>query len=383
MTAKKFPCVECGATGRNPHLISCSIGRRRSKKKIVKSQKITRVALVFDRSGSMSRIFRSAIASLNAQLNALKMHAQKHGQQTYVSLYDFGSDVRCVFRDRYIDSIQPITENDIWIDGLTAMMDATHVASSNLSQYTSEKGTSFLVIVITDGMENDSRMSERDFIREIDRLNDTDRWTFTFSGPRGSRRMLKDLGVHSGNIQEWDQTDRGVSDMGRNISSGIGNYMAGRAAGKSSTKQFFQVDMSKVADSDVRNMRDLSSSFKPLKVNNAGPGGSEWTIRDFVEDRMIRNRTFNRQTGGNYQIGYAFYQLTKTETVQPSKNILIRDKSNGTIYGGHEARAVIGMPTNTNVRVKPGNFGNWDIFVNSTSVNRKLVRGTDLLYQVR
>jgi len=59
------------------------------------------------------------------------------------------------------------------------------------------------------------------------------------------------------------------------------------------------------------------------------------------------------------------------------------NRSDGSIYGGHEARGIIGIPTNQLVRLKPGNHQNWKIFVNSTSVNRKLVRGTDVLYQVR
>jgi len=139
----------------------------------------------------------------------------------------------------------------------------------------------------------------------------------------------------------------------------------------------------RVADSDIRNMNDVSSTFRALKVDNAAAGGVEWQIRDFVEDRMSRNKTFGRQAGGVYGVGLAYYQLTKPEDVQPAKDLVVRDKSSGAIYGGHEARALIGMPTSARVRVKPGNFGNWDIFIKSTSVNRKLVRGTDVLYRIK
>ena len=141
--------------------------------------------------------------------------------------------------------------------------------------------------------------------------------------------------------------------------------------------------MSKVSDRDIRNLNDVSANFRTLKVNNAGPGGAEWLIRKFVENRMLHNITFSRQAGHAYGAGNAYYQLTKNEKVQAAKSLVVKDKSTGAIYGGHEARALIGMPTDVQVRVKPGNLQHWDIFVQSTSFTRKLVRGTELLYRIR
>jgi hypothetical protein len=193
---------------------------------------------------------------------------------------------------------------------------------------------------------------------------------------------LEAFGVHPGNIREWDQTAAGVQDMQVNTSGGLNVYYAARSAGQTNTKSFFTVDMSQVSDSDIRTLSDLSSDFKVLPVNNSNCG-TEWIISDFIEDRIGRNKTFARQVGANYQSGRGYYELTKSEKVQPNKDILVMDRKTGKIYGGTEARGLIGIPTNVLVQLKPGNHENWRIFVKSTSFNRKLVRGTDVLYRIR
>jgi len=66
--------------------------------------------------------------------------------------------------------------------------------------------------------------------------------------------------------------------------------------------------------------------------------------------------------------------------VQDHKQIAIRDKKTGVIYSGVNARQMLGLPYHGTVKVVPGNHGAYDIFIQSTSVNRKLVKGTQVLY---
>jgi hypothetical protein len=56
------------------------------------------------------------------------------------------------------------------------------------------------------------------------------------------------------------------------------------------------------------------------------------------------------------------------------------EKKKGSIWGGYKARELIGLPTDGSLAiVEPGNHANYDIYVQSTSVNRLLVRGTNFL----
>lgn len=100
-------------------------------------------------------------------------------------------------------------------------------------------------------------------------------------------------------------------------------------------------------------------------------------IKPFAESRLFSNTSASIP----FLKGSAFYQLTKTEArVQDSKMIAIRDKINGRVYHGPAARDMIGLPHIGTVRLHPGDHGNYDIFIQSTSINRKLVAGTQVLY---
>ena len=135
---------------------------------------------------------------------------------------------------------------------------------------------------------------------------------------------------------------------------------------KSLTKGFF-TDMTKLKERDVRRkLDDISHKVRVVQVKK------ECVIRDFCEDKL-----------GHYPKDACYYELTKTEKVQPYKNVMIMPKMTKKIYCGtlEEMRDIIGVggTVGEKISLKPGKQGDWDVFVQSTSVNRKLVRGTRLL----
>lgn len=123
----------------------------------------------------------------------------------------------------------------------------------------------------------------------------------------------------------------------------------------------------KPADLNVK-MVDVSPQVLIWPVGPADDGAE---IRPFIEKRI----------NGPMLKGAAFYQLVKSvPIVQDYKKILIRDKNTQAIYHGSAARQILGLPTVGNIALRPGNHGNYDIFIQSTSVNRKLQKGTSLIY---
>ena len=58
--------------------------------------------------------------------------------------------------------------------------------------------------------------------------------------------------------------------------------------------------------------------------------------------------------------------------------IVFQDKLNGKVYSGVNARAMLALP-DQEVKVNPASHNAFDIFVQSTSTNRKLIKGTKLL----
>jgi hypothetical protein len=129
---------------------------------------------------------------------------------------------------------------------------------------------------------------------------------------------------------------------------------------------YVQTDLSGLKARDVkRQLDDLSGHFRAYTV------GRETDIKTFVESK----------THKPYVVGQAFYCLTKPEKVQPNKAVLIAEKGKTAVWGGDQARELVGLPTDgvAHARVEPGNHANYDVYVQSTSVNRKLVRGTKVL----
>ncbi len=108
--------------------------------------------------------------------------------------------------------------------------------------------------------------------------------------------------------------------------------------------------------------------FQTVMVNSDKP------IKKLVEDRGLQ-----------FEKGRGFYEFTKTETIQPYKEIVLRDDESGDMWTGDEARKMLDIPVGSaagNWRGKPKQLPNHTIFVQSTSVNRKLVAGTEFLYEM-
>jgi hypothetical protein len=334
---------------------------------------INRIALLIDASGSMQGLRYDAINVLNAQIDSIKNEATKLNQQTFISIGKFESGFSWIHRNVDSRSISPITQNDYWTNGQTALIDAVDIAIDELDSQNQNqdfgKDVSFLLITITDGQENASRRSSVNNIAgKIRNKQGTDHWSFVFSVPRGGSYFITTFfGVPIGNIKEWDQTSQGIQNLSVSTVVGTAGYFQQRSIGKTATKSFFTTDLSNISNRTLQaNLDIMNDQFKKLQVPK------ECSIKDFVESE-----------GLNFVKGNGFYELTKPEKVQDYKEILIMNKQDGKIYGGDQARRVLNMPTTTVCQVKPGNHMNFRIFIKSTSLNRILVRGTMLLYKIK
>lgn len=334
-------------------------------------KKVNRIAIVLDDSGSMNFLRDNCVAAFNANVDTIIAQARKTHQRTAVSLYLFSgpTQIDCKYVNVTVGEVKRLTSNEYSARGTsTALYDAVGVAIKNLENTPvgTDEDVSNLVIILTDGFDNSSREFNPSTLRSlITRVQNTDRWTFAFSVPNGSKAFIEQsLGVHSGNIQEWEQTTAGMTEFSKSTSLGTQSFYGARAAGQSSVTNFY-TDLSGVKSSNVKKiLTDLTAEVKVLKVEKEG------RIREFVEAK----------TKSPLLKGAAFYQLTKSEKkVQKGKQILVMEKGKSAIYGGPEARDLLGLP-DTDVKVIPGNHANFDIFVQSTSTNRILVRGTKLLY---
>lgn len=333
----------------------------------VVKKKVNHVAIVVDKSGSMNYLCEAARKALNKTLDDLAVESRRTGISTYVSLFEFGDRVRPVYTNKFIAAVEP-ERTYLANMGMTALFDATGEAVQSLRSAPSvvDADEAYLLIAITDGNENQSRKFNKNSLNSLMReVQNTDRWTLTFLLPQGAKSdFCRSFGIPEGNVAEWELSERGVETANQATSAGVSSYFTARSVGATKSTAFYTTDASNITKTDLNKLNDISGKVKVWKVEK------EVDIADFVQTK-----------GFPYQRGTCFYQLTKDEkNIQDYKKLLIMEKGTKNVYAGDQARTLLGIPVGVSVKVKPGNHGNFDIFVQSTSLNRKLVRGTTLVY---
>jgi hypothetical protein len=341
-------------------------------------------ALVLDSSGSMGYVASDVVTAFNQHIDDITANAKKENQETTLTFLTFGetgsnyggeSDVKLNYAFGSVSGPIPIQklgnrpgEIRYRPGGNTPLFDAVGrtIEELNLAVDRHDPNTSFVVFVITDGEDNASTRYTGHGIKLL--LADkqaTDRWTFAFLMPPGKgAAFARTYGIPTGNIREWEATTQGVQEYAAATSNSIGAFYSSRSMGSTASQSFFQTDASKITKTMLKKeLTDLSKLVYEWTVDK------EVSIKELVEAKRKQ-----------FVIGAGFYQLMKKEVIQGNKQILIKDKSTGKVYGGPEARELLKLP-DFEVKVEPGNHANYEIFVQSTSHNRKLPRGTKLLYR--
>lgn len=334
-------------------------------------RKINHVIYLLDDSGSMSSCYAEAVRQLNANFANLREQVRVTGQETDVSLYLFGGNSRVTRRFSRIPAnlVVDLNPNDFACGSHTPLFDAVGISidDARTAPAAWDADETFLLVCATDGGENSSkrygnRWDTAPFRQVIREAQDTDRWTLAFLVPPGHKHNLIGYGVPEGNIVEWENTREGARTAFNSVAAATSSYYATRSRGATATKSFFTTDLSSVTKRDLSKMDDLSRDFRVWKIEK------EIEIRPFVEGR-----------GAKFVLGAGYYQLTKKELLRAGRKLLIREKGTRRIYGGDDARSLLGLPAGP-VQVTPGNHANFDLFFQSTSYNRHLVRGTELLW---
>ncbi len=145
---------------------------------------LTELIFILDKSGSMSGLESDTIGGYNAML---KKQQEEPGEAIVTTvLFD---DEYVLLHDRInIKGIRPITEQEYFVGGTTALLDAigrTIHKIDNAQQYTSpeHRADKVLFVITTDGMENASREYTYDKIKHlIKQQKHTHGWEFIFLG---------------------------------------------------------------------------------------------------------------------------------------------------------------------------------------------------------
>lgn len=329
-----------------------------------------------DHSASMTPLRVPAAKDYNNLIADIKGAALNHSIDTIVSVIKCGvghtaANIRDVINSS-VAAIKPLPETVHGYEASgsgTPLFDSVLMLIEDLEKVpdASNPDVSFLVMAITDGEDNRSYYKSK-LIQKIRTLQATDRWTFVFRVPKGYKYNLISLGIPEGNILEWDQTAKGVETATKVTTQAIEAYYTGVKSGVKSTDRFFtNIDKKAAREAIKTSMTDITDE---VTIWNVKPSENDMQIRAFIESK-----------GVTFQKGKAFYQLTKPEkAVQDYKVIVIKDKKAGKTYAGAVARDLLGLPHVGTAKVAPGDHAGFDVYIQSTSVNRKLPEGSRVLY---
>lgn len=98
-------------------------------------------------------------------------------------------------------------------------------------------------------------------------------------------------------------------------------------------------------------------------------------------DHNVDIKSFVEGIGATFRKGRGFYQFTKSEMVQEHKEVVLRNKMTGDMFTGPEARNFIGLPFGVRGQIRPKLFDDYEVYIQSTSSNRKLIEKTKFLYE--
>lgn len=351
---------------------------------------INHIVLVLDASSSMITLSNELVKVADNQIAYLAQRSKELDQETRVTVYQFGSEgddntfrrngysrppakIECLVYDKDVLRIPSIAQvYKAW--GNTPLIDATIKALDDLAETPERYGEhSFLVYVLTDGMENDSKAAASTLAAKIGGL--PDHWTLAAFVPNQNGVFeAKRFGFPKENIAVWDATTvAGVEEVGGEIRKATENFMQARDHAKRTgttfrgTRSLFSLEAPSLAEVKQANLKKLHpGQYRLYDVPTFDKDREKLRIDEFVEDKTRRA----------YRQGEAFYQLSKRELIQGNKKIAILGPDG--VYLGEEARHLLGLP-NEDKRVSPGDYDEYEVFVQSTSNNRHLMPNTKLL----
>lgn len=174
---------------------------------------LTELVFILDRSGSMSGLEKDTINGFNDMIEKQK----SEGENVNITTVLFDDEVE-IIHDRFpVDIIQPLTEQEYFVRGCTALLDGIGQSIKkvdNIQKRLPEehKAGRVVFVITTDGLENSSvEYTFRD-VRDMIREKKERGWEFLFLGANiDAGKEAEKIGIGRDRSVTYENSPEGIS----------------------------------------------------------------------------------------------------------------------------------------------------------------------------
>lgn len=185
---------------------------------------LTELVFILDRSGSMGGLEEDTIGGFNSLIE--KQRKQEGNANVTTVLFD---DQYALIHDRIpIASVSPMTREDYYVCGCTALLDAVGKTISTMDKTqvhlpADEKAEKVIFVITTDGLENASSAYSYDEVRRmIDRQKELG-WEFLFLGATmDAAAQAQRLGISADRSVTYENDSQGIAAEYRSVGKALG-----------------------------------------------------------------------------------------------------------------------------------------------------------------
>lgn len=192
---------------------------------------VTEIVFILDRSGSMAGLEDDTIGGFNAMIEKQR----KEPGEALVSTVLFDNDCEVVHDRMAVQKIVPLTRNEYYVRGCTALLDAVGGAIhhiGNVHKYAREEDRpgKTLFVITTDGMENASRKYSYEKLKAmIERQKEKYGWEFLFLGANiDAAKEAARFGIDADRAANYHADHVGTHVIYEAVSETVCNFRASR-----------------------------------------------------------------------------------------------------------------------------------------------------------
>ena len=192
---------------------------------------LTELVFILDRSGSMSGLESDTIGGFNAMIDKQK----KQNGECIVSTVLFDDESKVIHDRVSLDEIRPMTEDDYFVGGCTALIDAIggaihHIGNVHKYARPEDVPENTIFIITTDGQDNASHRYSSDKVKQmIERQKEKYGWEFLFIGANiDAVETAKRYGIDRNRAVNYNADAQGTSVLYETVSKAVCNVRASK-----------------------------------------------------------------------------------------------------------------------------------------------------------